>query len=126
MTTRLEMPGGQRLGAWVKDPHGEIGYITGFYGSDVHVVFPELGHIVEICDLAELTLVDRPRVDLPGVGEPAGHWEYEALTLSTRDGSVIGGGSFGDASEACAAFVRDTPHTAMRRRWVTDWEQVEP
>ncbi|MCK7676410.1 hypothetical protein [Corynebacterium pygosceleis] len=126
MTNRLEMPGGQRLGLWVTDPDGDLGYVTGFDGSDVLVVLPEFGHIVGVYDLAELTLVDRPRVELPGAGEPAGRWEYEALTLSTRDGSVIGGGSFGDASEACAEFVRDTPNTVMRRQWATDWEEVEP
>ncbi|MCX7542318.1 hypothetical protein OS128_05255 [Corynebacterium sp. P5848] len=126
MTNRLEMPSGRRLGLWVTDQYGEIGYITGFDGSAVHVVFPELGHVVEVCDLAELTLVDRPRVDLPGAGEPTGHWEYEAVTLSPLDGSAIHGWKCGENRDQCTQIARYTPHTIMRRRWISDWEQVEP
>ncbi|MCK7676386.1 hypothetical protein [Corynebacterium pygosceleis] len=126
MTALDQMPEGQRLGAWVNDFSGVLGYVATLNEKSAGVVYPETGHNIRFYALDSLEVLDRPRVDLPGAGEPAGHWEYAARHIDPQRGVATCSWPFGQGREQCEKFVRETPHTIMLRRWVTEWEQVEP
>ncbi|MCX7445843.1 hypothetical protein OS125_11430 [Corynebacterium sp. P7003] len=129
MTTLDQVPENDRRGRWVRDPLGSIGYIVAFSTRRVSVVYPQSSPSIEEWqsqDFRTITVLDRPRVDLPGAGETAGYWLYDSVVLSPRDGSVVEGRAFGEHRDECRNHVLDRTDRVMRRRWVGDWEQVEP
>ncbi|MCX7542319.1 hypothetical protein OS128_05260 [Corynebacterium sp. P5848] len=63
--TLAALPKDARLGAWVKDTYGQLGYVSGFYYRDIEVCYPNKGHDVDQHRAVDLEVLDLPRVDLP-------------------------------------------------------------